>query len=197
MPLIDGKIKDMNIKVFIAIFVFVFILFLFYLITLFRTSGSHPSPQPSNVPIPIYSPSATSTPAVSTSPSTKPSPSADTGYTTTGFNQNYQRTVNATLSPADQNAYNRIVAAATGSDSVITSTNTFQLEYVNPPGEFLIEMLSNSAEQGREDAVTWLKAQGLSADGVCKVKMVIYLSPQVKDYYQQHNLQFNPVPDGC
>lgn len=178
-------------KLFIAIFIMVLILFVGFLIITFRTSNKV-TPQASTIPtasVPVFSPNPGSSVVASSS--------ANTGYSPEGLNQNFTRTTSATLSHQDQAVFSKLTANLDGKSDVITTSGSFVIKYVNPPNEFLIQITSNNADQGKLDAISWLKQQGFSDQGICNLKAVIYLGPEVRNYYQQNNLQFNPVPQGC
>lgn len=168
------------------------------LILLLILSITFLKPRPNNpqgnagVSVPVFS----SSPTASILNSQTPTSSA-TGYTTQGLNQNYQRAITSSLSPQDQLVFSKITASLDGKSNIIASTNSFQIKYVNPPNEFLVEILSTDADAGKLSAISWFSQQGFSPKGVCSLKMVIYLSQIVRGYYQQHGLQFNPVPNGC
>ncbi len=180
----------MNFKVLILIIFLLLLLSGIILLKLFSTSSK---PSPSLTPIISPIPSSQTQ---NLSPTSTPQP--NTGYFEQGLDKNYQRISSGMqLSTNDQVVYKKITASLSGNSDILVKTTTFQIKYVNPPNEFLVEILNNSADQGKQDAVNWLKIQGFSNSGICNLKMVIYLNSSIKSYYQQNNLQFNPIPDGC
>ncbi len=176
----------MNRKLFILIALLAGILIL---LTLALNSGSKKTSQPTTQ-IPVYSPVPSSQPA-----SNEP---VNTGYSIDGLDKNAQRIAAHTpLSPDDQAAFTKITASLDGNSNILVTAGNFQVKYVNPPNEFLVEVTSNNADQAKRDFQSWLKQAGFTDQGICHLPYVIYLSSEVKTYYQQNNLQFNPMPEGC
>ncbi len=176
-------------RVYILIAILVGILIL--TILLVRTSSK--SAQQAAPSVVTFSPSPSSKPISTAQPQI-----VNTGYSTEGLSKNSQRiAAHSTLSTEDQTVFNKMTTSLDGNANILVTTDNFQVKYVNPPNEFLVAITVNNADQAKKDFISWLKQQGFSDQGVCRLPYVIYLNPDVKNYYQQNNLQFNPMPEGC
>lgn len=130
-------------------------------------------------------------------PTPSPSPSAQV-IPAEQLQKDFQRLVSPSpISNNDQVIRQKLINSLGGKSGTLKDTNEFHIEYDKAPNSFLVEINSNDATTAKQHAQDWFKQQGLSSTGLCTLPVVFYLNPDVQDYLQANNKQFNPVPDGC
>jgi hypothetical protein len=77
------------------------------------------------------------------------------------------------------------------------TTNTYTIEYVSNPDEFMVEILTIDMNTAKEESVAWLRNQGLSEQGLCNLPVVYYLNYNVAQNLRDMNIKFNPLAPGC
>ena len=97
------------------------------------------------------------------------------------------------LSPSDMNVKEKLKKLL----KTPKTTNTYTIEYVSNPDEFMVEILTIDMNTAKEESVAWLKSQGLSEQGVCNLPVVYYLNYNVAQNLRDMNVKFNPLAPGC
>lgn len=119
-------------------------------------------------------------------------------YQSVDLEKDYKRiTSGKTLAASDSQVRNKLISQLGGKSGVLNTTSNFSVEYVAAPNQFMVEIKTNSAALAKTESENWFTSQGLSLEGICNLPVTFYLNYQVNLYYKEHNLQFNPVPDGC
>ena len=90
-----------------------------------------------------------------------------------------------------------VKAKLTKQKNPIRETATYGIEYIAPMDEFLVEIRTANINQAKEESVAWLKAQGMSEEGICHLPVVYYLNGDVANNLRDMNIRFNPLAPGC
>ncbi len=77
---------------------------------------------------------------------------------------------------------------------IIYSSENFNIEYVESLDLIKVEILSNSIEDIKTEAVNWFRDQGLSQEGVCNYPVDFYLGSGV---VPDGGEIFSPIAPGC
>lgn len=179
------------------------ILGIFILVLALITLLSAPAEPPGPGPSPISSRKPVPTPILPT-PVEKPLLEPKT---TTSFPQifekdsvekNYQRIINKQpLTANEQEIKSRLLQTTRGESGLIDETDLFRVEYLKSADYFMVQITNNQVVQAKKSATGWFLDQGFSQEGVCNLPVVLYLTTNVRDYLEQNNLKFSPIPEGC
>lgn len=101
------------------------------------------------------------------------------------------------LSSSDESIRSNLIEIAAKNNGIIYSTNTFFLAYIVGPNDFEVQILTTDVKAAKKDALSFLKAQGVSQDGLCNFPIIFYLDEKVARELQNQNVIFNPLPEGC
>jgi hypothetical protein len=182
--------KPVNKKLFILIIVLILIIFAILLLRFFLAGTKQP---PAKSPTPSQAPNSTPVSLFSPTPA-PPKPL----YNPDSLEKDFERiSERGRLSNAELQIRQRLLDSIGNKSGIITQNNTFKVEYLHSPDVFTIEILTTDTDLAKRDALNYFKGQGLTAQGICDLPIVFYLSPEVSDYFRQSNLEFNPVPEGC
>ncbi len=139
-------------------------------------------------------PSATRQSSALPNPSTFLKPA----YQSDALEKDYRRIISKKeLSVSDSLVRSKLIAQLGEKSGILNTTPDFTIEYVSAPNQFMVEIKNSSADLAKITTEQWFLNQGLSQQGICNLPVTFYLNNQVSLYYQQHNLQFNPIPNGC
>ncbi len=164
----------------------IFLIILIRIFTLSQSSSPAVSPTPLNTTI--------NTPY----PTVEPNQTTQPAYNINQTDKDYQRIISKKqLSASNQAIRDKLISSLNSQSGILQNSLDFQISYVKSPNVFMVEIKTNNADNAKQEAENWFTNQGLDQDGICNLPVVFYLSPDVDDYFKQHNLQFNPVPDGC
>lgn len=131
-------------------------------------------------------------------PSPTPFKTPTTAYDPNQLSKDYQRiTQRKGLSSEDTKIKEKLLTLLGGKSGIVTKTDSYIIEYAKSPDIFMVEITNTDAQLARESATSWLKQQGLSAEGICNLPVKFYLSYEVNKFFQQHSQVFNPIPEGC
>lgn len=182
------------IKVIIVIiFIASIIIGLIFLTSHFAPSNKKP---PLSVPTASIAPNALATPPPNLSLTAQGA--SQSAYTPGTLPKDLQRiTSPQPLSSNDLSIRNKLISLLGNASGTLIQSDTYGLEYVKSPDVFMIELRSTNTDQSEQDALGWLKAQGLSNQGICNLPVKIYLSYSVSIYFRNNNLKFNPIPPSC
>lgn len=84
-----------------------------------------------------------------------------------------------------------------GNTGVLYQSPLVKISYVKTPNDFEGEILSSNIQTAKDEAVAWLKKQGLTEDGICKLPVFFYLSPTAREAAKNSGQAFNPLPEFC
>jgi hypothetical protein len=204
----DGKVKDMKIEnvfankrlslIIIGLLLLLFFILLIRLITFSPSSENPPiivvpkasfSPTPESISQQPFPSVAFATPSAFVKPLV---------YKPGELTRDYERiSSRQPLSSEDQAIKTRLLTPLNSRSGIITTTPQFQLEYVQSPDLFMVEVRSTNPITGKNAAENYLKNQGLSNSGICNLPVVFYLSQQVQNDLISKGQTFNPIPTGC
>ncbi len=90
------------------------------------------------------------------------------------------------------------LAQSLGSKSgVLQKTSEYTLRYIQAADVFQAEITTINIAQAKLLATAYLKAKGLSQDGICHLPLVFYLSKKTAVALSGKALTFSPIPEGC
>lgn len=102
------------------------------------------------------------------------------------------------LSDTDKTAKQALISGISNPDGETVYANSeFRVLYIRGLDLFQVEILSTNIQQAKTDAVNWLEASGISAQGVCNIPVTFYMNENVLNQLQGQNTQFSPIPDSC
>jgi len=103
------------------------------------------------------------------------------------------------LSPADSQAKTSMLNAMLGgpNSGVLFISEDVELDYVKSENVFMGDIKTTNINQAKTEVTTWLEAQGISKEGICKLPVMFYLDPLVKPALQGQTVTLNPLPLGC
>lgn len=101
------------------------------------------------------------------------------------------------LSTSNALARKTLIDSLGDKSGVLLLNDKIKLEYLVAPNIFQVEILTNDINQAKQEAVEYLKAKGLSSDGICNLPLMFYLNTEVTLQLTGKNIIFNPLPDGC
>lgn len=99
--------------------------------------------------------------------------------------------------PSDREVRATLVASVNGASGIVYQSPLVKISYVKTPDDFESEIFGDNIAASKEDAVTWLKSKGLTEEGICKLPIFFYLSPQTRSEIKKTGETFNPIPDFC
>lgn len=165
----------------------VVIIIVLFLLSLFSAPDQTLTPTPS--------PSTFSNPRLPAEPLTS---EKDKAYRTQDLEKDFKRlTEKQTLAGQDLVIRNRLLSSLNGASGYLAQTDKYRIEYVKSPDLFMVEILSIDAENAKVDAENWFRDQGLSKQGICGLPVSFYLNSQVLRFFEENNIFFNPIPEGC
>jgi preprotein translocase subunit SecG len=100
-----------------------------------------------------------------------------------------------TLSPQDLVVKRRLAKLLIMGSDVVYSLKDVEIDYLRNSDLFQGKILSKNVDLAKQEAVTWLKQQGLSQTGVCNLPFMFYIDPNIVGGF--HEVIFNPLPPGC
>ncbi len=173
---------------FIIIVVLVIISSLLFL----RNSSTPPSPD--SLPI-THTPSPTITTILTVSKTPRPNPSPITGD---AINDLVQRAIHRKpLSATDKTVKEGFIKEVGGKSGVLYTGSTFIIDYSADADIFHVEIISTNIAQAQDDAINWLRSQGITKDGICKFPIIFFSDPKRFDPKQSTGLEFYAMPSGC
>ena len=110
---------------------------------------------------------------------------------------NYLKTRPTPSLPSDSQTKARLIKEIPGGSTIITSNATFKIEYVEGPETFEVEIKTVEFDKAKNEAVGFLKSQGFSEEGICKLPVVFYLNYEVSLEMATGAKKLNPIPDFC
>lgn len=114
------------------------------------------------------------------------------------LNQDYNRLASpAPLSEQDANIKTGLKNQLNNQSGVLFEDANSKIEYVKAPDIFMVEILSENPNFGKQTTMDWFKQQGLSTQGICNLPVMFYLSSQTRISLIESDQKFNPVPEGC
>lgn len=76
-------------------------------------------------------------------------------------------------------------------------TDNYRLDYFPQNDEFQAEITTTKIDTAKEEVTQWLKSQGLSDDGICKLPLVFTIKSDQVESLRGLNITFNPLPLNC
>lgn len=101
------------------------------------------------------------------------------------------------LSIKDESTKQRIVKSVNGKSSILITTQTFRVEYIESPDIFMVEIKTIDIGKGKSDTKEWLISQGFTPQGACELPVVYYLNLNVASQLRDLGLTFSPLEEGC
>ncbi|MCL5439145.1 MAG: hypothetical protein M1268_04115 [Patescibacteria group bacterium] len=178
--------------IFGAIF-FLFINIILMLLTVYSKKNNIPLVTPTVKPTPIISTSIVA-PTSITPPQTNPAVPYGPGSldkTTEIINKHYP------LSENDLAIKNTLINSLGGKSGSLFSNSDFIIEYAKVLGIFQVQILTENITSAKKQAVDWLKRQGMTDDGICKLPVVFYLNFDVAQKMEGEGKTLDPLPDNC
>lgn len=80
---------------------------------------------------------------------------------------------------------------------VVYSSSTIRIDYTKAADQIQVEILTVDIGKAKNDAVIWLKSQGMSQEGICALPIVFYLNRGVANELQDIDIAFSPLAEGC
>lgn len=158
--------------------------------TLFSTPSQNSEILPSALPTPLLT---NNLPSAFPQTQTAPYPI----FVPNSLEKNYQRIANRQpVSQNDEVIKEKLISDASSSGEIYKSSS-FSIEYLPAADYFMARILNSNIEQTKNQINNWFLNQGFSQDAICNLPVILYLSPEVRDYLLQNNLQFDPIPKGC
>lgn len=71
------------------------------------------------------------------------------------------------------------------------------MEYLSAPNTFEVQLKQYPINPGKEEAYNYLRLRGLTDEGICKLPLMFYLTPEVSSSLRANNDTFNPYPEFC
>jgi hypothetical protein len=103
------------------------------------------------------------------------------------------------LSFSDQTAktYLKSLLPAESQSGFLYESSKFNVEYINSPDLFKVEILNTDITSVKEQAVLWFKSKGFSQEGICNLPLSFYLNFDISKQIKDTQGVFNPLPEGC
>lgn len=98
---------------------------------------------------------------------------------------------------SDSTLRKKLVDSLGGNSGIIFSNENYQLEYFKSPNSFEAKIINMNTSFSKNQVVEYLKSQGFSEDGICKLPLMFTLSPEVSEYLKSTGATFSPVPEFC
>lgn len=150
------------------------------------------SPKPSPNPIPTQTPIQSIQPQ--STPNTKPPVLYDLEKEDKLLNIVKNRPA---LSEADLIARNKLISSLGNKSGILNQTASYKIEYVKAPNIFQVEILTADINVAKTQVSKWFESQGASAEGLCNLPLMFYLSREAADKLSGQDIKFNPLPEGC
>lgn len=101
--------------------------------------------------------------------------------------------------PAASDATKRqeIITSLGNKTGILLQNESIQISYLKGVNDFEVEILTNDITKAQNEAVAYFKTKGFSEDGICKLPLFFFASPQVYDYLQASNQTLKATPDFC
>ncbi len=80
---------------------------------------------------------------------------------------------------------------------VIHQTQNIRIDYTRSADLFQVEILTTNVQDAKNEANIWLRTQGLSQDGICKLPIGFYLNYDIANELRETGYVFNPLANGC
>jgi hypothetical protein len=71
------------------------------------------------------------------------------------------------------------------------------VDYTNAADQFQAEILTVDIAKAKNDAVSWLRSQGLSQKAICDLPIVFYLSRDTLNQLRGRSFVFSPLAEEC
>lgn len=110
---------------------------------------------------------------------------------------NYLKTRPTPSLPSDSQTKTRLIREIPDGSTIITSNTSFKIEYVEGPETFEVEVKTIEFDRAKNEAIEFLKSEGLSEDGICKLPVIFYLNYDVASEMTTGAKKLNPIPDFC
>ncbi len=107
------------------------------------------------------------------------------------------RTRPTPIDEQDKVIRSRLLASVGNESGTIANTPSFRLEYVKAPNSFEVEIKTTEITNAKIAALEYLRLQGLSEDGICKLPLMFYLNFDVSKTLRNTTEPFSPLPDFC
>ena len=96
----------------------------------------------------------------------------------------------------DEAAMSALVGPLGGS-GVVYSSPDVRLEYIAPADSFHGVILTPNISVAKNEVRDVFLGAGMSAQGICKLKLFFYIDPAVAQSLSNQGIVFNPLLDGC
>jgi hypothetical protein len=106
-------------------------------------------------------------------------------------------TVRTPLSAGDSLVRKNLIASIGGKSGNLLLTSNVVLSYIASADVFQGEILIPDADTAKNETVKWLTSQGLSKEGVCKLPLMFFITPDAVSGFQATKKEFSPLPPGC
>lgn len=100
------------------------------------------------------------------------------------------------LGATDESVRQSLIAQA-GAQGVISKTDTYLFDYSPDVSVFHIEILTSNVDAALNNAIAWLRSQGLSDQGICNLPVVAFRDPKRFDPSLTTGMEFYPLPVQC
>lgn len=161
------------------------------LVSLF--SNQNPPITPSPPTFPVSQPSTSPPAYIEFTPE-----ASDSVYKSEDLEKDYQRLVERkALSETDSKIRSQLIDSLGNESGYLTQTDSYRIEYVKSPDLFMVEITTENAEATKQEAQQWFREKGLSAKGICSLPVSFYLNSLIMRSFQEKNIFFNPIPEGC
>lgn len=82
-------------------------------------------------------------------------------------------------------------------ENPISQTEQYTMRFEPEMDQIVVEILSSDVAGAKDQAVTWLKSQGLSDEGICTFPVEFILNDGAAEFLRGQNLEISPLADGC
>lgn len=105
------------------------------------------------------------------------------------------------LNENDKQTKQRLVENATnkfsGGDYIVHQERDYIIFYLPSADLFLTEIKNIDIAETKKAAAQWLREQGLSNEGICKLPLSFYLNAQTAQQLKNLKTTFSPLPEDC
>jgi hypothetical protein len=82
-------------------------------------------------------------------------------------------------------------------ENPIHQTYQYTMKYDPQMEEVVVEILSSNVDAAKENAIMWLKSQGLSDQGICTLPVEFILNDKAAEFLRGKNMVISPLAPGC
>lgn len=91
----------------------------------------------------------------------------------------------------------RFIQELEGKSGYIRQTTDYNVSYVLSPDDFEAEIKTFNVDEAKTEIINFFRESGMSEDGICKLPLVFFLSPNVSQQLRGSEVKFSPIPDFC